>query len=276
MHASTAVPARVQPGCGHACASALPPCSKPTQRFLRLRAVRQGPEPWDVLDPIEQSTAPTWQQRQQQQQQQRGRFTRQQRGKRSTSTSLQDTQQLQQDQSNGSRFSKCCTIQQLYTVLQQQVLPQQQQLQGSTSQGSTVDANSSQFSATTVQEQQSVRPEQLPLQQQAVDAAAPVDQPAQVQLLPLSAQDCVAVVNQLGVIVRSQYSSSASSANPFVEDQALQHSLALVGLLSVHSATLQAACGPPGVPAAATVAVCSRFWLGTHPSAMRIACGCWL
>lgn len=79
-------------------------------------------------------------------------------------------------------------------------------------------------------------------QQQAEQQPPPPPQPT---LRQLSAQDCVDVVNQLGAIARSRSTSSSSvggsgsTANPFAEDQALQHSLALVS----RAAALRLACG---------------------------------
>jgi hypothetical protein len=174
---------------------------------------------------MQQSTA--WQQRQQQQGRQR---PTKQRGHRGTPPSqLQQLQQLQAA-NNAGRFSSCQTFQALYKALQEQVVPantqpepQQWQQQQANSQldGADIRADPSPKVPTASPMQQ----QQQPQQQQPGEVKA--GQPAQMQLLQFSARDCVGVVNQLGAITRSQQ-SSGSSTNPFVEDQALQHSLALV------------------------------------------------
>jgi hypothetical protein len=186
---------------------------------------------------MQQSTSTAWQQRQQQQQG-RQRPTKQ-RGQRGTTPS--HLQQLQTAEASAGRFSTCQTFQSLYKALQEQVVPantqpeppqlQQQQQQAEPQRNGNARADpSSKVSALPTQQQQ-----QRPQQQQAGDIAGQVEQPAQMQLLQLSAHDCVGVVNQLGAIGRSQQISSGSSTNPFVEDQALQQSLALVseGVASV-------------------------------------------
>jgi hypothetical protein len=71
------------------------------------------------------------------------------------------------------------------------------------------------------QQMQEEQQQQEPVQQQAM------------QLVPLSVQDLVAVLNQLGSIARRQQASSSGGSavtSPFVEDQALQQTLAVVSV----------------------------------------------
>lgn len=219
------------------------PLSRTAQRPVCREAFRQGPEPWDVVEPMQQSTA--WQQRQQQQQQRGRQRLIKQRGQRGTNPSqLQQLQQLQAAEASAGKFSSCQTFQALYKALQAQVMPansQPQQLQQADAQqgGGNIRANPKMNMSAAYPVQQQQGPQQ---QQQTADdlEAGQVEQPAQMQLRQLSARDCVGVVDQLGAIARSQHSSSSgSSTNPFVEDQALQQSLALVSAGFVAALVMQ-------------------------------------
>lgn len=225
--------------------------SVPLAGYMRVRvqAGRQINEPWDVPVPEQQGTA--WQQRQQQQ------LNRQRPRAKTKSQTQQGWAATQQAAATGRRhnarqeathlFMGCDTYQKLHARVQQmQGQGQQQQGAGQsfaaenhvdTQPMTTADMHAS---PAEVQQQHPSHPMGQQQQQAADQSATAVQQ----QLLQLTAQQYLELLQQLAAIGRTQHSSTggSSSSYPFAEDQALQHILALVRVAEA-VCSMQGGCG---------------------------------